>query len=227
MSQTNTQSEEVMSTTTNSNDSSNDRPTRHAAVRVFASEFRDSEYQFKTEDSDRAPKYTLLPSGERANRFFVVGVLTEDNLRVRENSGGKFVTARLHDGNDYFYVTASSKYQPDQANKLQELELPARVGIVGKASHWETDEGEHRIELAPEEVVRMSKEDRYAWVLDAAAETRDRVHRYLNTTDEEIDAGTASKDVAMAREQYGTDPTQYLDDVEGILSEMFLNEDAN
>jgi hypothetical protein len=51
-------------------------PTREVARRVFASEFNDAAYTFKESDDERAPVYLLLPTGERANRVFLVGTLT-------------------------------------------------------------------------------------------------------------------------------------------------------
>jgi RPA family protein len=52
-------------------------PTREVARRVFAREFNDAGYTFKESDDERAPVYSLLPTGERANRILAVGTLTE------------------------------------------------------------------------------------------------------------------------------------------------------
>ena len=48
-------------------------PSREVARRVFAAEYNDASYTFKESDDERAPLYLLLPTGERANRVFVVG----------------------------------------------------------------------------------------------------------------------------------------------------------
>lgn len=216
-----TNTEDTMSTETQSGDTQ-ERQDRHPAIRVFASEFRDASYQFKTEDSDRAPKYTLLPSGQRLNRVLIVGALMD--VEERETDNGGFVNARVHDGDEYFYVTAS-RYQPDEATTLREMETPSHVAIVGKVNHWENDEGEHRIEVVPEEITQVSAEDRYEWVLETVAATRDRVQQFHNTTEQEIDAGTAPADVGMARDQYDIDPSKYLDNAEAVLNHIFLSED--
>ncbi len=215
----NTESE-TMSTASNTPDTSTEDMQRHPAVRVFASEFIDAEYFFKTEDSDRAPKYTLLPSGRRVNRVLVVGALTD--VEEYDGDNGGFVNARVHDGDNYFYVSAS-RYQPDEATVLRKLDTPSHVAIVGKPNHWETSDGEHRIEITPEEVVQVSAEDRYEWVLETAAATRDRVKQFHATTEQEIDAGTAPADVAKAREQYDIDPSRYLDNAEAVLNAIFFN----
>ncbi|MFB6177809.1 MAG: DNA-binding protein, partial [Halobaculum sp.] len=52
-------------------------PTREVARRVFAAEFNDGSHSFKESEDERAPLYLLLPTGERANRVFLVGTLTE------------------------------------------------------------------------------------------------------------------------------------------------------
>ena len=58
-------------------ESDSESVSREVAQRVFAGEFNDASYTFKESDDDRAPVYLLLPSGERANRVFIVGTLTE------------------------------------------------------------------------------------------------------------------------------------------------------
>ncbi|MDY7082565.1 MAG: DNA-binding protein, partial [Halobacteria archaeon] len=49
------------------------RMQREVAKRVFAGEFRDASHTFKESDDERAPSYLLLPTGQKANRVFVVG----------------------------------------------------------------------------------------------------------------------------------------------------------
>ena len=50
---------------------------REVAYRVFAAEFEDSTISHSESDEERAPNYVITPTGARANRLFVVGVLTE------------------------------------------------------------------------------------------------------------------------------------------------------
>jgi RPA family protein len=38
-------------------------PTREVARRVFAREFNDATYTFKESDDERAPNFSLLPTG--------------------------------------------------------------------------------------------------------------------------------------------------------------------
>lgn len=228
---TQTEEQDNMATNTDNNTDSNtdmdDRQQeRHEAVRVFASEFQDSEYVFKTEDSDRAPKYTLLPSGQRVNRVLVVGALME--VQERESENGGFVKARVHDGEDYFHITAS-RYQPDEATALKEMKSvidehgAAHAAIVGKVNHWYTDDGDHMIEIAPEEVSQVSSEDRYQWALETAEATRNRVERFQNTSEETVESDSAPEDIGLAHQEYDIDPNKYIDNARDVVNGIVLN----
>lgn len=196
---------------------------RHPAVRMFASEFLDSKYVFTMSDSDMAPNYTLLPSGKRVNRVLAVGVITSiTDYSSEDTSGsGSNVQATLNDGSSLnFYLTAS-QYQADAAATLKDLidETPVIVAVVGKPDHYETNDGEHRINIRPEMIVEVSKEDRDQWVLETARATRDRVERFVEA--DGADEAAVPHDVEMAQEQYDIDPTKYLDDAVDILDSMF------
>ena len=50
---------------------------REPARRVFAAELREIREQFRDGTDEKSPSYVLLPTGERCNRVFLVGSLTE------------------------------------------------------------------------------------------------------------------------------------------------------
>ncbi len=169
---------------------------RERAVRVFASELEDATgHNFKEDtDSDRAPVYTLLPTGVRVNRVVIIGAVTE----VNEYDDSDFVRARVNDGDSNFAVNASSQYQREAAAALKELDPPEIVAIVGKVKHWENDEGEMNVEIQQlEEVVPVPEEERKEWVIATASRTRDRIQKFNETTQEEIDSGNAPDDIGM------------------------------
>ncbi|MFA5222629.1 MAG: nucleic acid-binding protein, partial [Methanoregula sp.] len=58
---------------------------REPARRVFAGELRECRYQFKDGEDEKSPTYVLLPSGERSNRIFLVGTLTEKQRQGEQN----------------------------------------------------------------------------------------------------------------------------------------------
>jgi len=164
-------------------------PTREVARRVFAREFNDATYTFKESDDDRAPVYVLLPTGQRANRVFVVGTLTETE-DVGEDS--EYWQGRVVDPNGDTFFTYAGQYQPDAASMLRELEAPAYVAVVGKPRTYETDDGEVNVSIRPESITAVDEATRDRWVVETAERTVDRVGAF-------DDGGEY---VEMAREEY-------------------------
>jgi RPA family protein len=79
---------------------------REVAYRIFAAEFDDADYSYSESDEDRAPNYVITPTGARANRLFVVGVLTEV-----ETVSEDVLRARVVDPTGAFVLYAG-QYQP-------------------------------------------------------------------------------------------------------------------
>ena len=168
-------------------------PTREVARRVFAGEFNDARYTFKESDDERAPVYLLLPTGERANRVFIVGTLmeTED---VGDDS--EYWQGQVIDPNGDRYYMYAGQYQPDAASMLRELESPAYISVVGKPRTYETDDGDVNVSIRPESITAVDEATRDRWVVETAERTIERVQA-CEETDTEY--------VRMAREQYDQD----------------------
>jgi len=188
-------------------------PTREVARRAFASEFNDAGYTFKESDDDRAPLYALLPTGERANRVFVVGTLmeTED---VGDES--EYWRGRIVDPTGTFF-TYAGQYQPEAAAALRELETPAFVAIVGKPRTYETDEGEVRVSLRPESITVVDQATRDRWVVETAERTVERIEAFDPET---------SEYAAMADEQYDLPVDTYRDQAIAALESLDDGETA-
>jgi RPA family protein len=165
-------------------------PTREVARRVFAREFNDATYTFKESDDDRAPVYALLPTGQRANRIFVVGTLTETE-DVGQDS--EYWQGRVVDPNGDTFFTYAGQYQPDAASMLRELEPPAYVSVVGKPRTYETDEGEMNVSVRPESITAVDEATRDRWVVETAERTIERIKDFEETDTEYV---------RMAREEY-------------------------
>ena len=150
-------------------------PTREVARRVFAREFNDATYTFKESDDDRAPVYVLLPTGERANRIFIVGTLTETE-DVGEDS--EYWQGRVVDPNGDTFFTYAGQYQPDAASMLRELEPPAYVSVVGKPRTYETEEGEVNVSVRPESISTVDEATRDRWVVETAERTIERIRAF-------------------------------------------------
>ena len=168
-------------------------PTREVARRVFATEFNDATYTFKESDEERAPVYALLPSGERANRVFVVGTLTETE---DVGTDSEYWQGRVVDPSGTFFMYAG-QYQPEAASFLREAEPPVYVSVAGKPRTFETDDGEINVSLRPESVTAVDADTRDRWVVETATRTLERIQAA------DSDEATQNEYVTMAREQYG------------------------
>ncbi|WP_135827501.1 RPA family protein [Halorussus halobius] len=189
-------------------------PTREVARRVFAGEFNDATHTFKESEEERAPVYALLPTGEKANRIFVVGTLTETE-DVGEDS--EYWQGRVVDPNgDPFFVYAG-QYQPEAASMLRELEPPAYVAITGKPRTYETDDGDVNVSVRPESITLVDAATRDRWVVETAERTLERVERFEDDTNEYA---------RMADEQYDRSPAQYRDLVVAALESLEDDPDA-
>ena len=181
-------------------------PTREVARRAFAAEFNDATYTFKESDDDRAPVYSLLPSGQRANRVFVVGTLTETE-DVGDDS--EYWRGRIVDPTGTFFAYAG-QYQPEATSVLRETETPAYAAVVGKPRSYETDEGDVNVSLLPESITVVDGETRNRWVVETADRTLDRIEAF----DE------ADEYAAMAKTQYDPDLSVYRDQAIAALEDL-------
>jgi RPA family protein len=184
-------------------------PTREVARRVFAREFNDAAYTFKESDDDRAPVYVLLPTGQRANRVFVVGTLTETE-DVGEDS--EYWQGRVVDPNGDTFFTYAGQYQPDAASMLRELEPPEYVAVVGKPRTYETDDGEVNVSVRPESINRVDETTRDRWVVEAAQRTIERI--------QSVQGEGVDEYAEMAREQYDQPLENYKRIVEDVLESL-------
>ena len=149
-------------------------PTREVARRAFAHEYNDASYTFKESDDERAPVYALLPTGERANRVFIVGTLTETE-DIGEDS--EYWRGRIVDPTGTFF-TYAGQYQPEAASALRDIEPPAYVAVVGKPRTFETDDGDVNVSVRPESINVVDAETRDRWVVEMADRTLDRIERF-------------------------------------------------
>ncbi len=184
--------------------------TREVARRVFASEFNDSTYTFKESDDERAPNYALLPTGDRANRVFVVGTLTETE-DVGDES--EYWRGRVVDPTGTFFVYAG-QYQPEAASVLRETEPPAYVAVVGKPRTYEPEEGTINVSVRPETIAVVDDATRDRWVVETAERTLERIEAFEEWEAERADpegASTASSNeyAQMARERYDSPVENY------------------
>jgi len=204
---------------------------REVAQRAFATEFADATHQFQESDEERAPKYGLLPTGERANRVFAVGTLTETE---DIGSDSEYWQARVVDPTGTFFVYAG-QYQPDAMAFLREADAPEYVAVVGKPSTYETenDDGEMEtyVSVRPEAIRRVDEVTRDRWVAETAEQTLERTEAFLAQSgaldDVEVDVDPAALAPAFerARSEYGLDISPYHEAATDALSGLLSDED--
>ncbi|CCQ35438.1 rpa-associated protein [Natronomonas moolapensis 8.8.11] len=181
-------------------------PTREVARRAFATEFNDATYTFKESDDDRAPVYSLLPTGQRANRVFVAGTLTETE---DVGNDSEYWRGRIVDPTGTFF-TYAGQYQPEATSVLREAETPAYVTVVGKPRTYETDDGDVNVSLRPESISVVDDTTRNRWVVETAERTLDRIESFDG----------ADEYAAMADTQYDPELSTYRDGVISALEDL-------
>jgi len=181
---------------------------REVARRVFAREFNDATYAFKESEDELAPNYTLLPTGERANRVFFVGTLTETE---DVGSDSEYWQGRVIDPTGPFYVYAG-QYQPDAANMLRDIDPPAYVAVVGKPRTYETDERGMNVAVRPESINIVDRGTRDRWVGEAAEQTIDRLEAFDPAMNEY--AKMASEEYDRSIEDYRQETIAALESLE-------------
>jgi RPA family protein len=171
---------------------------REPARRVFSAELRECRYQFKEGDDEKSPTFVLLPTGERSNRIFLVGTLTE---KQRQGEQNMFYRGRVVDPTGTFFVMAGS-YQPEAMQQIAKIDAPAFVAVIGKPNIYQKDPASApMVSVRIESINIVDKETRDLWVLDTAARTLDRI---------DACAKGEGKDVVKAKEQYPTlDPNVF------------------
>ncbi|GAA0448972.1 nucleic acid-binding protein (plasmid) [Halococcus dombrowskii] len=176
------------------------RTDREPAKRAFAEEFADATELFQESDDERAPKYAVLPTGQRANRMFAVGALLEaENLAKSGND--EYWQGRVVDPTGTFFVYAG-QYQPEAMAALRSIGPPEYVAVVGKPRSYENDNGEVLTSLTPESITVVPEAARDQWVVETADHTMARL-------DEFAEGPGASPDADRAREAYGDGIEEY------------------
>ncbi|WNY29053.1 hypothetical protein MmiEs2_12670 [Methanimicrococcus stummii] len=144
---------------------------REIAVRMFAKELKDSDLVYREEEEQYAPQYVLTPTGAKANRILISGVLTEvENI----GTGAEYYRARISDPTGTFTVYAG-QYQAEAARFLSEAQTPSFVTIVGKVTSFKTDDGNTILSIRPEYIQNSDEKDRNIWTLETAEKTYERI----------------------------------------------------
>ena len=187
---------------------------REVAYRLFASEFDDADFSYSESDEERAPNYVITPTGARANRVFVVGVLTEV-----EAVGEDVLRARVVDPTGAFVLYAG-QYQPDEMAFLDRAEAPSFVAVTGKARTFQPDDSDAvYTSIRPESLSTVDAATRDRWTVQTATQTLERIEQMATAlsldlsgealTDALEDRGVddaLAAGIPLALDHYGTTP---------------------
>jgi len=202
--------------------------SREVARRIFSEELKSSNYSFREgEDQNQyAPAYLLTPTGAKCNRVFVVGTLTE-----KDDIGGdtEYWRGRLVDPTGSILIYAG-QYQPEAAQILANMEIPAFVAVVGKPNLYQTEDGNIIISLRAESIQRVDAATRNQWIMDTARRTVERLEALKSvgpvvvsgdfSTADQVPAATSVPDAQRASEHYHTDAEHYRQMVHRALTSL-------
>ena len=179
---------------------------KKTARRVFATEFNDGLHTFTESDEDKAPVYQLLPTGQKANRVFVIGTYTET-----EDKTENYVRARVVDPTGTFMLYAG-QYQRDAKASIEALEAPEYVAVVGKPNvYTPDDEDQTYASLKPESVTVVDEATRNRWVKQTAKATTARIEAF---------DPQESEYARLATNQFGQVGIDYRDSIVSAIAEL-------
>ena len=171
---------------------------REIAVRMFSKELKDSDLLYREEEEQYAPQYVLTPTGAKANRVLIAGVLTEvENIGL----GAEYYKARISDPTGTFTIYAG-QYQAEASRFLAEVQTPSFVTVVGKVTAFKADDGKMILSVRPEHIQTTTKKDRDIWILETAKKTHERVTVFEQE-------GSDNPNVKNASDHYSPDFTEY------------------
>lgn len=167
------------------------------ARRVFAWEYKDAVHQERQGDEERSPNLLLFPTGEWANRVFLVGTLVSIDDNTDEDN---YVSGELRDPTGHFSLYAG-QFQPGAQQDMQRLNTPQYVAVTGKADQFSGDSGPTST-VRVEQITPVPDAIYDRWVADTAISTINRLNEWDDPDNEAAE---------RAAEIYGTDLNEYRD----------------
>jgi len=105
-----------------------------------------------------SPTFAILPNGEKAARFFWIGVLVE--LTKRDDS----LVGKVNDPTGTLRIKAHRQYQSRAFMALSQIKAPALIAIAGKLNVYKPPDTEDvYVSLVPAEVAQVDKATRLIW----------------------------------------------------------------
>jgi len=198
---------------------------RETAWRLFSSELNSATYEIKGAD-EKSPSYVITRLGATVNRVLVAGVLTEkENVGSEDEPMWRGRIQDLASGNFFINV---GRYQPEAAAAMADLDTPEFVAVVGKVKTYTTDDQRVFVSIRPERIIKITKEARMQWVLEATQSMWSRLNAVKKVTSmgdaseaDLIKSGFSEKDakgITTALDQYDVpNSVTYLKTIQNAL----------
>ena len=133
-------------------------------TRAFIAELSAVREIVKDGEEKMSPTYAILPTGERAARFFWCGVLVE--LTKRDDS----LVGRINDPTGTLRIKAHRQYQSRAYMTLLQVKAPALIAIAGKLNVYKPADSEDvYVSFVLAEVAQVDKATRLIWCEETLA----------------------------------------------------------
>ncbi len=119
-----------------------------------------------------APTYAILPNGEKAYRFFWIGVLTDTK---KDEKGG--ITGSLSDPTGLLRMKVHPLYQTKAYAALSSIGAPCFIAVSGKVNIFvppDAKDGDRFISLKPDDLAEATRIDRLLWTRETLQATDNR-----------------------------------------------------
>jgi RPA family protein len=176
------------------------------ARRAFAWEYKDATYEERMGEDEAAPKCVLLPTGQWANRLFIIGSLAEI---IDSDERDQYIRAEVVDPTGRFYLDAG-EYQQHALQKMRQLEPPDKVAVTGKTRIFDSDSG-RKTQIRVSDITPVPDALYDQWVAETARHTGIRLREFR-----EADNSAAAK----AADVYGTDLDEYQEEAVNALERV-------
>lgn len=156
---------------------------REIAHRIFAEELRKTKFSAKFSTDEKAPEFIITPTGAKASRLLITGILTNREKKQLKN-GNNMYNLKVHDLTGDFYCSVGN-FQPEAMVQISGIQkTPEFVTIIGKPNlYTNPDTGKIYTNVRVEDIVITDKETRNIWVLDTAKATMNRIQHMESDTD--------------------------------------------
>lgn len=160
------------------------RNRRQTAIRVFAREF----YESSLPDGGQGefdPRFIVTKLGARINRMLVAGLI--ERMECRETERGTMYRGAVRDPTG-LHMWSVGSFRPELHTEMEEILSRFEAGdrflmaCVGKASHYENDDGGIFCSMQMEDFSIIDRDTYATWLVEAADHTMRRIDAHAKAS---------------------------------------------